>query len=126
MVRAMIGETTKRAGEPAAERIAARPGLAHARARWARRGDMALRAIAAVPLGYATASLWAMALARILPGGRAEATLAAALVALVLCAGCAVWAFAARSGWRALWTLVLAAGIAAAIAGLSIQATGRS
>lgn len=97
----------------------------HARARWARRGDIGLRIVAAVPLGYATASLWAMALARILPGDRIEATVAATLIALALCAVAAMWAFAARSGWRALWTLAAAAGIAAAITGLSIAATGR-
>lgn len=53
---------------------------------WLRRGDMALRIIAAVPLGYAVASLWAMALARLLPGDRAEATVAATLIAFSLCA----------------------------------------
>ena len=100
-------------------------GDMHARARWARRGDIGLRIVAAVPLGYATASLWAMALARILPGDRIEATVAATLVALALCAVAAMWAFAARSGWRALWTLAAAAGIAGVITGLSIAATGR-
>ncbi|MBD8737635.1 hypothetical protein [Sphingomonas sp. CFBP 13706] len=100
-------------------------GDAHARARWARRGDIALRVVASVPLAYATASLWAMALARLLPGDRAEATVTAALIALALCALAALWAFAARSGWRAIWTLGLAAAVAAAITWISIDATGR-
>ena len=100
-------------------------GDAHARARWARRGDIALRVVASVPLAYATASLWAMALARLLPGDRAEATVTAALIALALCALAAMWAFAARSGWRAIWTLGLAAAVAAAITWKSIDATGR-
>lgn len=100
-------------------------GDAHARARWARRGDIALRVVASVPLAYATASLWAMALARLLPGDRAEATVTAALIALALCALAAIWAFAARSGWRAIWTLGLAAAVAAAITWISIDATGR-
>jgi hypothetical protein len=95
-------------------------GDAHARARWARRGDIALRVVAAVPLGYATASLWAMAIARLLPGDRAESSVTAALCALA-----AMWAFAARSGWRAIWTLAAAAGVAAVIAWVSIDATGR-
>jgi hypothetical protein len=82
-------------------------GDAHAHARWARRGDIALRVVAAVPLAYATASV------------------TAALIALGLCAIAAMWAFAARSGWRAIWTLAVAAGIAAAIAWVSIDATGR-
>ena len=100
-------------------------GDAHARARWARRGDIALRVVASVPLAYATASLWAMALARLLPGDRAEATVTAALIAIALCALAAMWAFAARSGWRAIWTLGLAAAVAAAITWISIDATGR-
>ncbi len=100
-------------------------GDAHARARWARRGDIALRVVASVPLAYATASLWAMALAPLLPGDRAEATVTAALIALALCALAAMWAFAARSGWRAIWTLGLAAAVAAAITWISSDATGR-
>ncbi|MCP3735259.1 hypothetical protein M9979_10295 [Sphingomonas sp. RP10(2022)] len=100
-------------------------GTQHARARWARRGDIGLRVVAAIPLGYASASLWAMALARLLPGDRAEATVTATLVALALCAIAAMWAFAARSGWRAVWTLALAGGIAGAIAWGSIASGGR-
>jgi len=100
-------------------------GDAHARARWARRGDIGLRVVAAVPLGYATASLWAMAIARLLPGDRAEASVTASLIALMLCAIAAMWAFAARSGWRALWTLVVAGAIGGAIAWVSIDASGR-
>ncbi len=100
-------------------------GDAHARARWARRGDIGLRIVAAVPLAYATASLWAMAIARLLPGDRAEASVTAALIALALCAVAAMWAFAARSGWRAIWTLGVAAAVAAAITWVSIDVTGR-
>lgn len=86
---------------------------------------MTPRVIAAVPIGYAVGSLWAMALARLLPGDRAEATVWAALVAFALCAFAAMWAFAARSGWRALWTLVLLGAVAGGITWLSIQSTGR-
>lgn len=100
-------------------------GELHARARWARRGDIALRVVAAVPLGYATASLWAMALARLLPGTRSGATVAATLIAIALCAVLAMWAFAARSGWRAMWTIAAAGGVAAAIAWISILHGGR-
>jgi hypothetical protein len=103
----------------------AHAGEAHARARWARRGDIALRIVAAIPLGYASASLWAMALARILPGDRTEATVTASLIALALCAIAAMWAFAARSGWCALWSLTAAGALAAAITWFSVQATGR-
>jgi hypothetical protein len=61
----------------------------------------------------------------VLPGERTEATIIATLVAFVLCAFAAMWAFAARSGWRAVWTLAVLGAIAGAIAWASIQATGR-
>lgn len=93
---------------------------------WARRGDMVLRIVAAVPLGYAVGSLWAMALARLLPGDRAEATVTATLVSFALCAFAAMWAFAARSGWRAFWTLLLLGAVAGGITWVSISLSGRS
>jgi hypothetical protein len=86
---------------------------------------MALRVVAAVPLGYAVASLGAMALARLLPGDRGQAAVAATMVALALCGVNAMWAFAARSGWRAVWTLALLGGACGALAWASIAATGR-
>lgn len=92
---------------------------------WRRRGDRALRALAAIPLGYAVASLWAMALARVLPGDRAAAAIVGTLAAFAICAGAAMWAYAARSGWRALWTLAAAGGIAGAVTWGSIAMTGR-
>lgn len=95
------------------------------RAGWRQRGDMILRIIAAVPLGYAVGSLWAMALARLLPGDRAEATVAATLGAFAICAAAAMWAFAARSGWRAFWTLLVLGGIAGSMAAASIHFAGR-
>lgn len=92
---------------------------------WRQRGDMVLRVLAAIPLGYAVASLWAMALARLLPGDRAEATITAMLVAFILCAVAAMWSFAARSGWRAFWTLATAGTVAGAITWISTQLGGR-
>ena len=86
---------------------------------------MLLRILAAVPIGYAVGSLWAMALARILPGARLEATIIAQLAAFAICAAAAMWAFAARSGWRAVWTLVALGALAGVIAWWSIQLTGR-
>lgn len=80
-----------------------------------RRGDVVLRALAALPIGYAVASLWAMALARILPGGPSEATITATLIAFVIAAAAAMWSFAASSGVRAVAVLLLLGGIAAAI-----------
>lgn len=95
-------------------------------ARWRRRVDIALRIVAAVPIGYGVSSLWAMALARILPMSRSEATVTATLVALALCAVTAMYAFAARSGLRALVALLVLGGIAGAIAWSSIASGGRA
>ncbi|MEN2746384.1 hypothetical protein [Sphingomonas sp. T9W2] len=92
---------------------------------WRRLADNALRLIAAMPVGYAVACLWAMALARILPGDPVQTTMAAALIALLLCALAAMWAYAARSGWRALWTLVVAGAVAGAITWGSVAIWGR-
>lgn len=80
-----------------------------------RRGDLALRILAALPLGYAVATLWAMALSRVLPMPRADATTTGMLAAFAICAVAAMWAFAAKSGWRAVWVLAVAGGVAAAI-----------
>lgn len=86
-----------------------------AAASWRRRGDMALRIVAALPLGYATGTLWAMALSLILPMDAANATTAGMLAAFVICAVSAMWAFAAKSGWRAFWVLAVAGGAGGAI-----------
>jgi hypothetical protein len=91
---------------------------------WRRRGDATLRFVAAVPLGYAVASAWAMALARLLPGDRAEATLAATLIAFVICAAAAMYAYAARSGVRALASLAALGSLAVIITWVSIQSGG--
>jgi hypothetical protein len=79
---------------------------------WRRMGDQALRLITAMPLGYAVATLWAVALTRILPMRMDEAAGVGMLVAFVICAVTAMWAYAAPTGWRA-FRLVLAAGIVA-------------
>ncbi|WP_230769874.1 hypothetical protein [Sphingomonas sp. Leaf4] len=92
---------------------------------WRRGIDNLLRIVAAMPVGYGVASLWAMALARILPGERSAATITATLIAFVLCAAAVMWAYAARSGWRALWTLCVLGGVAAAITWGSIAIGGR-
>lgn len=87
---------------------------------WRRRCDVGLRVLAAIPVGYAAASLWGMVLARVLPGRESEVSIIGQLMAFVLCAGFAMWAFAAPSGWRALWTLVAAGSVAGAIVWISL------
>lgn len=86
---------------------------------------MLLRIVAALPLGYAVATLWAMALARILPIDASQATTTGMLAAFVICAAAAIWAFAARSGWRAVWVLALAGLLAGGITWVSIATGGR-
>jgi hypothetical protein len=93
---------------------------------WRRRGDMVLRVLAALPLGYAVGSLWTAAFGRVLPLETSEATVAATLLSFPLCAAAAMWAFAARSGWRAFWTLCAVGAPALAIVWASIVATGRA
>lgn len=94
-------------------------------AKWRRRGDNTLRFIAAAPVGYLVASVWAAALARLLPGTPIGAATAGALIALALCAASAMYAYAARSGARALGVLLAFAGVAACIVWLSIRTSGR-
>ncbi|WMJ68420.1 DUF3649 domain-containing protein [Stenotrophomonas sp. 24(2023)] len=76
---------------------------------WAR-GGLALLG------GYAVAALWAAALARLLPGATADATLVATMASFVVYTLAAIWAFAARSTWRATSGLLLAGAVAALLA----------
>ena len=87
--------------------------------RWRRLGDLMLRIAVALPIGYGVATLWAMALSRTLPMSRSDATTTGMLVAFVICAGVAMWAFAARSGIRALGVTGLFGGAAGLLLWLS-------
>ncbi len=66
-----------------------------------------------------------MALARLLPGEPATATVAATLTSFAVCGAAAMWAYAARTGWYALWTLLTASGLSGAIWWTSVAMTGR-
>lgn len=66
-----------------------------------------------------------MAFARILPGARSEATVTGTLIAFALCAFAAMYAFAARSGARALCVLLILGAIAGGITWVSFSAGGR-
>lgn len=59
------------------------------------------RVLAAALGGYALASLASVALALVYRAPREEAVLAACVPAFLLFAGAVLWAFAARSAWRA-------------------------
>ncbi len=87
--------------------------------------DTTLRILCAVPVGYVVASLWAMALARMIPGERSEATVTGTLVAFALCAFAAMYAFGARTGARAFIVLLILGAIAGGITWLSVASGGR-
>lgn len=78
---------------------------------WAR-GGLALLG------GYAVAAFWAAALARLLPAATADATLVATMASFVIYTLAAIWAFAARSTWRATGGLLLAGVLGALLAWL--------
>lgn len=72
------------------------------------------RSMAAICGGYALATVTSVFCAVVLPGARGQAVLTGMLLAIVVAACAALWAFAARSALRAwmgigLPTLVLAA-----------------
>ncbi len=100
--------------------------MSSAKSAWRWRGDQALRLITAMPLGYAVATLWAMALSRILPLAPAEAVTVGMLVAFVICAAAAMWAYAAASGWHAFRLVLIAGVIAGAIAWIGVATGGRA
>jgi hypothetical protein len=89
------------------------------------RGATALRILAAVPGGYAVASLATACLARLVPGDRAAATVTATLASFAVLAGVIVLSFSLRSVLR-LWLILIA--IAAVTGGatwLSVALGGR-
>lgn len=83
------------------------------------------RVLTAFPLGYAATSLVVMALARLLPGDRAQVTVTASLLSFAIYAGLVVFVFAARSAARALLTTVLIGAVAGGITWASILMGGR-
>ncbi|MDI9248657.1 hypothetical protein QMZ25_08690 [Stenotrophomonas sp. RS-48] len=68
--------------------------------------------------GYAVAACWAAALARLLPGAKADATLVATMSAFVVYVLATIWAYAARSTLRATLGLLIAGGLGAWLAWL--------
>lgn len=70
---------------------------------------VASRVIAAILGGYALTSLATFALARLLPLSKSEASMTATLLSFFIYACVVIWAFAARSAWRAWGSLVAAA-----------------
>lgn len=75
------------------------------------RRAIALRLAAALLAGYAASNGLAIGLAALLPGGKAEAVLAATMLSFVLYALAVLWAFAARTPGLAWLGLLLLGGL---------------
>lgn len=86
---------------------------------------MALRALAAVPLNYAVTAMLTMLVARLLPGGAAQASIGATLLSFILFAGIAMTAFAVRSTLKLWFGLVAVGLVAGGIDWLLISIGGR-
>lgn len=86
---------------------------------WRYRAGVAVRALAAIPGGYALSAAWAAALALILPTVRVEAALTATMTALVIYPCAVMWCFGARTALRAIAGLLIAGALPAAILLLS-------
>lgn len=78
--------------------------------------QVASRTLVAAPGGYAAAALTASALARWLPGARADAVATGMLVSFAVCAAVVILAFAVSTATRAwAWTLAYCAPLALAL-----------
>lgn len=89
----------------------------------ANRRDVALRTVAAVPLNYALTALATIFLARILPGGPAQASIGAATLCFAIFAVIAMLCFTVRSVGR-LWLTMIGAALALALADWLLVLTG--
>lgn len=74
---------------------------------WRYRGEVAVRAFAAVVIGYAVAYASTAFLTLVLPLGRNDRVVTASLLCFFVWCGVAVYAFAARTPWRACWAPAL-------------------
>ncbi len=90
---------------------AARKGAASPAERWRRAADVSARTVAAIALGYVTASLATAVLARLLPGPVEEATIAATTFSFVIYVSVVIWAFADRHAWRVWAGLITACAV---------------
>lgn len=81
---------------------------------WAHRRDVVLRVLAAVPLNYGVTTALTMLLARLLPGGPAQAAIGATLFSFAIFATLAILSFSVSSLPK-LWLGLLGAGSLAAI-----------
>ena len=83
------------------------------------------RIITALPLGYAATSLLTMALARLFPGDRAQATVLAMLLSFGIYAALIVYVFAASSARKAFVVTLALGALGGVVTWLSIASGGR-
>lgn len=76
---------------------------------WRYRGEVAARAFAAIVLGYLFAYALTAFLSLALPFSPVDSVIAASLLSFFVWCGVAMYAFAARSAWRACWAPALGA-----------------
>lgn len=70
---------------------------------WRYRGEVAARAFAAIVIGYFVAYGFAAFFSMALPFARVDSVIAASLLSFFVWCAAAMYAFAARSAWRACW-----------------------
>lgn len=92
---------------------------------WGYRGGVALRSLAAIVIGYLVAYGFTAFGTVVLPFARNDRVVAASLLCFFVWCAAAMYAFAARSAWRACWVLALWAGAMYAVALLFPEAAAR-
>lgn len=92
---------------------------------WRRAIDVAIRTLSAIAIGYLLAHAFSALMAAVLPFARPDRVVAGGMLALVVWCVAAVYAFAARTPWRAAGVplaLALAMfGVAALLAGQALR-----
>jgi len=83
------------------------------------------RIFTAVPLGYAATSLLVMAVARLVPGDRAQAAVLATLLSFAIYAALIVYVFAASSARKAFAVTLALAALGGGVTWISIASGGR-
>jgi hypothetical protein len=89
------------------------------------RTGIAVRTAAALLAGYALASASTALLSAVLPFDRVERVFTATLLSFAVWAGAVLYAFAAKTAWRAVWVMCALAMFMAlpvlAVSGLSVR-----
>lgn len=92
---------------------------------WRYRGAVALRTLAATVIGYLVAYGFTAFATVVLPFGRNDRVIGASLLCFFVWCAAAMYAFAARSAWRACWVLALWAAAMYAVAWMFPEAAAR-